>query len=111
MAAPASETAEVDGLRPDLSSILPLLPLVKGSSSSLFWRPRAVEALRALAQGPGASGVRSGASLFDAIVDLRDSVGLAGERLPWDAAEGYSLFFDEVAPCSSKIEFFWSFDR
>ncbi|KAK8967324.1 Poly(ADP-ribose) glycohydrolase 1 [Platanthera guangdongensis] len=83
--------------REDLKSILPLLPFIL-RSSSLFWPSKALESLKALALGPDLSRVCSGEILFDAIVDIRDSLGLSHERLASHAGDGYSLFFDEVAP-------------
>ncbi|XP_068665005.1 poly(ADP-ribose) glycohydrolase 1-like [Aristolochia californica] len=84
----------MDETRQDLNSILPFLPLVVGSSS-LLWPSRTIEALKALSEGPGFSGVDSGAVFFDTILEIRDSVGLSGELLDPHAAAGYALFFDE----------------
>lgn len=81
--------------REDLKSILPLLPFIL-RSSSLFWPPKALESLKALALGPDLSRVDSGEILFDAILDIRDSLGLSHERLASHAGDGYSLFFDEL---------------
>ncbi|KAK8950911.1 Poly(ADP-ribose) glycohydrolase 1 [Platanthera zijinensis] len=81
--------------REDLKSILPLLPFIL-RSSSLFWPSKALESLKALALGPDLSRVSSGEILFDAIVDIRDSLGLSHERLASHAGDGYSLFFDEL---------------
>ncbi|XP_058094390.1 poly(ADP-ribose) glycohydrolase 1-like isoform X2 [Magnolia sinica] len=81
--------------REDLNSILPLLPLIL-RSSSLCWPSKALESLKALSRGPQYSQVNSGAILFDAIVDLRDSIGLSKERLRLHAADGYALFFDDL---------------
>ncbi|OAY85681.1 Poly(ADP-ribose) glycohydrolase 1 [Ananas comosus] len=89
----------------DVESILPYLPLILRSSSSsssssssfaLFWPPRALESLKALALGPDVSRVASGEVLFDAILDLRDSLGLSQHPLAHAAADGFALFFDEV---------------
>ncbi|RRT54133.1 hypothetical protein B296_00049381 [Ensete ventricosum] len=81
--------------REDLNSILPFLPLFL-RSSTLFWPSPALEALKALALGPAVSRVRSGRVLFDAILDLRDSLGLSSRELAPRTASGYALFFDEV---------------
>ncbi|XP_010908399.1 poly(ADP-ribose) glycohydrolase 1 [Elaeis guineensis] len=81
--------------REDLNSILPFLPLIL-RSSSLFWPSKALESLKALALGPDVSHVDSGEVLFDAILDLRDSIGLSSERLASRTADGYALFFDEL---------------
>jgi len=81
--------------REDLKSILPFLPLIL-RSSSLFWPPKALDSLKALALGPDLSRVDSGEVLFDAILELRESVGLSDELLAWKAADGYTLFFDDV---------------
>ncbi|CAA6668144.1 unnamed protein product [Spirodela intermedia] len=81
--------------RQDLASILPLMPLTL-RSSSLFWPPKAVDALKALSLGPDVSRVDSGKILFDAIIELRDSVRLSGEPLAFTAADGYTVFFDEL---------------
>ncbi|XP_077225289.1 poly(ADP-ribose) glycohydrolase 1-like isoform X2 [Tasmannia lanceolata] len=86
--------------REDLNSILPFLPLIL-RSSSIFWPSRALEALKALSRGPYYSEVDSGAILFDAIVDLRDSLGLSRKELAIFAGEGYSLFFDDFM---SRVE-------
>uniref|UniRef100_A0A6V7QVX4 poly(ADP-ribose) glycohydrolase n=1 Tax=Ananas comosus var. bracteatus TaxID=296719 RepID=A0A6V7QVX4_ANACO len=85
----------------DVESILPFLPLILRSSSSsssfaLFWPPRALESLKALALGPDVSRVASGEVLFDAILDLRDSLGLSQHPLAHAAADGFALFFDEL---------------
>ncbi|XP_020105070.1 poly(ADP-ribose) glycohydrolase 1-like isoform X2 [Ananas comosus] len=89
----------------DVESILPYLPLILRSSSSsssssssfaLFWPPRALESLKALALGPDVSRVASGEVLFDAILDLRDSIGLSQHPLAHAAADGFALFFDEL---------------
>ncbi|ONK73195.1 uncharacterized protein A4U43_C04F28260 [Asparagus officinalis] len=91
--------------REDLKSILPYLPLIH-RSLSLFWPPKALESLKALALGPDLSRVDSGEVLFDAILDLRESVGLAGDPLAWRAAEGYALFFDElISRMNSRVWF------
>lgn len=81
--------------REDLKSILPFLSLIL-RSSSLFWPPNALESLKALALGPDLSRVDSGEILFDVILDLRESIGLSNDLLAWKAADGYSLFFDDV---------------
>ncbi|XP_072970756.1 poly(ADP-ribose) glycohydrolase 1-like isoform X3 [Typha angustifolia] len=81
--------------REDLDSILPFLPLVL-RSSSLFWPPKSLESLKALSLGPDVSRVDSGEVLFDAILDLRDSIGLSSEKLAAKSADGYVLFFDEL---------------
>ncbi|XP_008788278.2 poly(ADP-ribose) glycohydrolase 1 [Phoenix dactylifera] len=81
--------------REDLNSILPFLPIIL-RSSSLFWPSKALESLKALALGPDVSRVDSGEVLFDAILDLRDAIGLSSERLASRAADGYALFFDEL---------------
>ncbi|XP_073004032.1 poly(ADP-ribose) glycohydrolase 1-like isoform X1 [Typha latifolia] len=81
--------------REDLDSILPFLPLVL-RSSSLFWPPKSLESLKALALGPDVSHVDSGEVLFDVILDLRDSIGLSSEKLAAKSADGYVLFFDEL---------------
>ncbi|CAL9174025.1 unnamed protein product, partial [Musa hybrid cultivar] len=81
--------------REDLNSILPFLPVFL-RSSTLFWPSKALEALKALALGPAVSRVRSGGVLFDAILDLRDSLGLSSCELTPRTASGYSLFFDEM---------------
>ncbi|KAG0489905.1 hypothetical protein HPP92_006768 [Vanilla planifolia] len=81
--------------REDLKSILPFLPFVV-RSSSIFWPPKAAESFKALTLGPDASGVDSGAVLFDAILDIRESLGLSFERLEPNAADGYCLFFDDL---------------
>lgn len=81
--------------REDLKSILPFLPFIL-RSSSLFWPSKALESLKALALGPDLSRVDSGEILFDAIVDIRDSLGLSHERLAYNAGNGYALFFDEL---------------
>lgn len=86
--------------RRDLDSVLRFLPLVL-RSSSLCWPSQVVEALKALSQGPDVSRVRSGKVLFDAILDLRESLGLSSESLVSGASAGFALFFDKVFvfPC------------
>ena len=85
--------------RQDLASILPLLPLTL-SSSSLIWPPRVVDFLKKLSLGPDISRVCSGKMFFDAISELRISVGLSEESLAFNAAFGYSIFFDQVISLS-----------
>ncbi|KAL5990734.1 hypothetical protein ACLOJK_011638 [Asimina triloba] len=81
--------------REDLKSILPFLPLIL-LSSSICWPSKTVESLKVLSRGPQFSEVDSGAILFDAIVALRDSIGLSKERLSQYTADGYALFFDDL---------------
>ncbi|KAF7133377.1 hypothetical protein RHSIM_Rhsim09G0002700 [Rhododendron simsii] len=83
--------------REDLRSLLPYLPVVS-RSSSLFWPSQVVEALKALSRGPHHSRVDSGEVLFLAIADLRQSLSLTqfSDSLAFAAADGYSLFFDDV---------------
>ncbi|PIA25111.1 hypothetical protein AQUCO_12500020v1 [Aquilegia coerulea] len=81
--------------REDLKSIIPLLPLVL-RSSSLFWSSRVVEALKSLSKGPNHSNVDSGEVFFLAISDIRSSLGLEKDPLAFLAADGYTLFFDEL---------------
>lgn len=87
--------------RGDLDSVLQFLPLVL-RSSSLFWPCQALEALKALSLGSDVSGVRSGKVLFDAILDLRDSLGLSPGSLAPRASTGFALLFDEVFILPSK---------
>ncbi|KAJ6841344.1 putative poly(ADP-ribose) glycohydrolase 1 [Iris pallida] len=86
--------------REDLASILPYLPLIRRSSSSLlFWPPKAQSSLKALSLGPDISRVDSGDLLADAIADLRHSSGLSsdhGRSFSSRAADGYALFFNEL---------------
>ena len=88
--------------RQDLASILPLLPLTL-SSSSLIWPPRVVDFLKKLSLGPDISRVCSGKMFFDAITELRISVGLSEESLAFNAAFGYSIFFDQVISLSLSL--------
>lgn len=86
--------------RKDLGSILPFIPLIQ-RSSALLWPSPAEEALKALSLGPDLSRVDSGEVFFDAILDLRDALGLSHDVLASKAANGYALFFDKVLwfPC------------
>ncbi|XP_010469662.1 PREDICTED: poly(ADP-ribose) glycohydrolase 1 isoform X1 [Camelina sativa] len=79
--------------RDDLNSILPYLPLVI-RSSSLYWPPRVVEALKAMSEGPSHSRVDSGEVLRQAISDMRRS--LSCSTLEPSASHGYALLFDEL---------------
>lgn len=81
--------------REDINSILPFLPLVI-RSSSLYWPPRVVEALKAMSEGPSHSQVDSGEVLWQAISDMRRSLSLSTRLLAPSASHGYALFFDEV---------------
>uniref|UniRef100_A0A1J3DRV9 poly(ADP-ribose) glycohydrolase n=1 Tax=Noccaea caerulescens TaxID=107243 RepID=A0A1J3DRV9_NOCCA len=81
--------------REDLNSILPYLPLVI-RSSSLYWPPRVVEALKAISEGPSHSQVDSGEVLWQAISDMRRSLSLSTRLLAPSASHGYALFFDEL---------------
>lgn len=81
--------------REDLTSILPFLPLCL-RSSSLFWPPPVVEALKALSQGPHYSNVNSGQVLSLAISDIRNSLSLPEFSISSSASDGFALFFDDV---------------
>ncbi|XP_074589604.1 poly(ADP-ribose) glycohydrolase 1-like [Curcuma longa] len=81
--------------RGDLASIIPFLPLVL-RSSSLYWPSGALGSLKALALGPDVSRIRSGEVLFDAILDLRESLGLSFRPLAHGSASGFSSFFDKL---------------
>ncbi|KAH7685158.1 poly(ADP-ribose) glycohydrolase protein [Dioscorea alata] len=81
--------------RKDLGSILPFIPLIQ-RSSALLWPSPAEEALKALSLGPDLSRVDSGEVFFDAILDLRDALGLSDDALAFKAANGYALFFDKL---------------
>lgn len=82
--------------REDLRSILPFLPLCL-RSSSLFWPPPVVEALKALSQGPNYSNVNSGQVLFLAISDIRNSLSFPDSSISSSASDGFSLLFDDVS--------------
>lgn len=82
--------------REDLNSILPCLPLLI-RSSSLYWPPRVVEALKAMSEGPSHSRVDSGEVLWQAISDMRRSLSLSARLLSPSAPQGYALLFDEVS--------------
>ncbi|KAL1221180.1 Poly(ADP-ribose) glycohydrolase 1 [Cardamine amara subsp. amara] len=79
--------------REDLHSILPYLPLVI-RSSSLYWPPRVVEALKAMSEGPSHSQVDSGEVLWQAISDMRRFLSFS--TLSPFASHGYAFFFDEL---------------
>ncbi|ESQ51770.1 hypothetical protein EUTSA_v10016696mg [Eutrema salsugineum] len=81
--------------REDLKSILPYLPLVI-RSSSLYWPPRVVEALKAMSEGPSHSRVDSGEVLWQAISDMRRSLSLSNTLLAPSASQGYAFLFDEL---------------
>ena len=82
--------------RDDLNSILPYLPLLI-RSSSLYWPPRVMEALKAMSEGPSHSRVDSGEVLWQAISDMRQSLSLSARLLSPSAPQGYALLFDEVS--------------
>lgn len=88
--------------REDLASILPYLPLIL-RSSSLFWPSKTLESLKALSLGPDVSRVDAGEVLFDAIIDLRESIGISGQDISPSSAEGYALSFDDVNSSSSPF--------
>lgn len=92
-------------VREDLASILPFLPVIH-RSSSIFWPPKALDSIKALSLGPDISRVDSGEILFEAILNLRETLGLT-TKLARRAAEGYAYFFDEVRlwECGSFV--FW----
>lgn len=89
----------------ELKSIIRYLPVVL-RSSSLFWPPLVVEALKALSAGPQLSNVDSGQLLFLAISDMRNSLSLASDPLAFSAPNGFSLFFDDVCTCNPIIFLF-----
>ncbi|KAI8537138.1 hypothetical protein RHMOL_Rhmol09G0002400 [Rhododendron molle] len=93
--------------REDLRSILAYLPVVS-RSSSLFWPSQVVEALKALSSGPHHSRVDSGEVLFLAIADLRQSLSLThfSDSLAFAAADGYSLFFDDLMSRAEAAKWF-----
>lgn len=91
--------------REDLKSILPFLPVVL-RSSSLFWPSQVIEALKALSRGPDHSRVDSGKVLFLAISDIRQSLSLTTEIFTPSAADGYSLFFDELMSHTESKKWF-----
>ncbi|CAH9101908.1 unnamed protein product [Cuscuta europaea] len=81
--------------RDDLKSILPYLPLLL-RSSSLFWPPPVVDALKELSRGPRHSNVDTGEVLFIAISDIRNSLCLSESSLAESTSDGYSIFFDDL---------------
>lgn len=83
-------------MRGDLQSILPFLPLIY-RSSSLFWPPPVVEALKDISKGPHHSRIDSGESLFIAISDIRNSLSLSTDPLVPSAPDAYALYFDDVS--------------
>ncbi|KAG5530344.1 hypothetical protein RHGRI_025324 [Rhododendron griersonianum] len=93
--------------REDLRSIIAYLPVVS-RSSSLFWPSQVVEALKALSSGPHHSRVDSGEVLFHAIADLRQSLSLThfSDSLAFAAADGYSLFFDDLMSRAEAAKWF-----
>ncbi|KAF5206843.1 Poly(ADP-ribose) glycohydrolase, partial [Thalictrum thalictroides] len=91
--------------RHDLKSILPFLPLVL-RSSSLFWPSKVVESLKSLSKSPIHSNVHSGHIFFLAISDIRTSLGLQNHPLAFLAADGYTLFFDELMSRSQSKKWF-----
>lgn len=86
----------------ELKSIIRYLPVVL-RSSTLFWPPLVVEALKALSAGPQLSNVDSGELLFLAISDMRNSLSLASDLLAFSTANGFSLFFDDVCTSNSIL--------
>ncbi|KAI5670049.1 hypothetical protein M9H77_19902 [Catharanthus roseus] len=86
--------------REDLKSIIPFLPLIL-RSSSLFWQPPILEALKALSKGPEHSNVDSGRLLALAISDLTNSFSFSPHAL-----QGYSLFFDDLMPKDQATRWF-----
>ncbi|XP_009605120.1 poly(ADP-ribose) glycohydrolase 1-like [Nicotiana tomentosiformis] len=91
--------------REDLTSILPFLPLCL-RSSSLFWPPPVVEALKALSQGPHYSNVNSGQVLSLAISDIRNSLSLPEFSISSSASDGFALFFDDLIPRAEAAKWF-----
>lgn len=92
-------------LADDDCSILPFIPLIM-RSNSFYWPPRALDAIKALAGGPGSSFVDSGEALFDFIVDIRQELGLQDEPLKQFAGKGYALFFDDLIPRADSRKWF-----
>ncbi|VFR00207.1 unnamed protein product [Cuscuta campestris] len=91
--------------REDLKSILPYLPLLL-RSSSLFWPPPVVEALKALSRGPRHSNVDTGEVLFIAISDIRNSLSLPASSLAESTSDGYSIFFDDLISRAEASKWF-----
>ncbi|KAJ8551480.1 hypothetical protein K7X08_021495 [Anisodus acutangulus] len=91
--------------REDLTSILPFLPLCL-RSSTLFWPPPVVEALKALSQGPHYSKVNSGQLLFLAISDIRNSLSLSDSSISSSASDGFALFFYDLIPRDEAAKWF-----
>ncbi|KAM7486429.1 hypothetical protein LguiA_002438 [Lonicera macranthoides] len=90
--------------REDLKSMLEYLPVFV-RSSSLFWPPPVVEALKALSKGSDHSQVDSGEVLFLAVSDIRHSLNLH-PLFPSSAADGYSLFFDDLMSRADAAKWF-----
>ncbi|KAL8134947.1 poly(ADP-ribose) glycohydrolase 1-like isoform X1 [Apium graveolens] len=89
----------------ELKSIIRYLPVVL-RSSTLFWPPLIVEALKALSNGPQLSNVDSGELLFLAISDLRNSLSLASDPLAFSTPNGFSLFFDDLMSRAEAAKWF-----
>ncbi|XP_060208779.1 poly(ADP-ribose) glycohydrolase 1-like isoform X2 [Lycium barbarum] len=92
--------------REDLTSILPFLPLCLRSSSSLFWPPPVVVALKSLSFGPHYSNVNSGQLLFLAISDIRNCLSLPDYSISSSASDGFALFFDDLIPRAEAAKWF-----
>ncbi|WMV59397.1 hypothetical protein MTR67_052782 [Solanum verrucosum] len=91
--------------REDVKSILPFLPVCL-RSSSLFWPPLVVEALKTLSEGPHYSNVNSGHVLFLAISDIRNSLSLPDSSISSSASDGFSLLFDDLIPRDEAVKWF-----
>ncbi|CAA2959138.1 poly(ADP-ribose) glycohydrolase 1-like [Olea europaea subsp. europaea] len=100
-----SNTMNTLETREALTSILPYLPLIL-RSSSLFWPPPMVEALKSLARGPLHSNVNSGQVFAIAISDLRNLLSLPDSALHPSALHGYALFFDDFMSRDASEKWF-----
>ncbi|KAF0929274.1 hypothetical protein E2562_019596 [Oryza meyeriana var. granulata] len=90
-------------LLPDLTSILPYLPIVL-RGGALFWPPQAQEALKALALVPDVSRVSSGDVLTDTLTDLR--LALNFDLLQRRAVEGFTLLFEDLLSRAQTRDWF-----
>ncbi|GAV67165.1 PARG_cat domain-containing protein [Cephalotus follicularis] len=90
---------ELEG-REDLGSIREHLPPVVIRSSSLFWPPKVVEALKTMSKGPQHSQLNSGHLLSLAISHI------SAQPLPHSASLGFSLFFDELISRADSAKWF-----
>jgi hypothetical protein len=92
-----------------MDRLLPVKREKSWSGSSYKFPENVKYSLLALAKGPGASQVENGEALYDCILDMQRESGFTNhhhQHMAPDAADGISLFFDDLLSRSDARKFF-----